>query len=61
MSDLDRVDLADLHDPKQLARALHKQLGTLDGPVPIADIAMPVSGGTARKLANAFWPHLRKV
>ena len=48
MSDLDRVDLADLHDPKQLARALHKQLGTLDGPVPIADIAVALGIGDVR-------------
>ena len=37
--DLSRVDLADLHTPKDLLRALHKQLGPIEPPIPVLEIA----------------------
>lgn len=48
MKDLDRVDLADLHDPKEIARALHKQIGRLDQPVPVEDVALALGIGEVR-------------
>lgn len=36
---LDRIDLVDIHTPSPLARALHRQLGDLDGPIPVTGIA----------------------
>ncbi len=36
---LSRLDLADLHAPKLLARTLHDQLGQSAGPVPVVEIA----------------------
>ena len=36
---LDRVDLADIHDPVRLACALHRQLGHPAGAVPVTKIA----------------------
>ena len=39
LSALKRLDVADIHAPGLLARALHMQMGPTDGPVPITDIA----------------------
>lgn len=36
---LDRIELADIGGPKLMARKLHEQVGALEGPVPIEDIA----------------------
>lgn len=36
---LDRLDLADIHAPGRLARAIHAQLGRFDGAVPVIRIA----------------------
>lgn len=36
---LNRIDLADIHEPCRLARSLQDMLGPTDGPVPILDIA----------------------
>lgn len=36
---LDRIDLADLHVPTAIARAIFAQLGTIDAPVPVGQIA----------------------
>jgi len=36
---LDRIDLADIHAPRRLARALQRQLGKIAPPVPIIEIA----------------------
>lgn len=36
---LNRVDLADIHEPRRLTRAIHDQLGRLDAAVPVVDIA----------------------
>ena len=36
---LDRVDLADIHHPTVLAKAIHHQLGVIAPPVPVAKIA----------------------
>mgnify|MGYP001049407620 CR=1 FL=1 len=36
---LSRIDLADLHAPKAIARAIFAQLGTIDAPVPVGQIA----------------------
>lgn len=36
---LERIDLADLHAPLALARALHHQLGRIARPVPVIEIA----------------------
>ncbi len=36
---LDRIELADIRGPKLMARKLHEQVGTLNGPVPIEEIA----------------------
>lgn len=36
---LDRIDLADIHAPHRLARALHDQLGRIAPPVPVIEIA----------------------
>jgi hypothetical protein len=36
---LDRIELADIRGPKLMARKLHEQIGTLNGPVPIEVIA----------------------
>ena len=39
LSTLKRVDVADIHAPGLLARTLHIQMGSTEGPVPITDIA----------------------
>lgn len=36
---LDRIDLADIHEPKRLVKALHRQIGPLAGQVPVDEIA----------------------
>jgi hypothetical protein len=36
---LDRIELADIRGPKLMARKLHEQIGTLEGPVPIEVVA----------------------
>jgi hypothetical protein len=36
---LDRIELADIRGPRLMARKLHEQIGTLNGPVPIEEIA----------------------
>jgi hypothetical protein len=36
---LDRIELADNRGPKLMARKLHEQIGTLNGPLPIKEIA----------------------
>ncbi|SDK65366.1 ImmA/IrrE family metallo-endopeptidase [Aliiruegeria lutimaris] len=36
---LDRIDLADIHEPSRLAAAVHGMLGPVDGPVPVDDVA----------------------
>lgn len=36
---LDRIDLADIHHPTILAKAIHRQLGTIAPPVPVTKIA----------------------
>lgn len=36
---LDRIDLADIHDPRRLARVVHRQLGHLEGAIPVIEIA----------------------
>ena len=36
---LSRVDLADLHDPRMIAKAIHAQLERIESPVPIMQIA----------------------
>lgn len=36
---LDRIDLADIHAPIPLARAIHNQLGERAGPIPVTEIA----------------------
>jgi Zn-dependent peptidase ImmA (M78 family) len=37
---LDRIELADIHDPKRLAKALHRQIGPLSRAVPVEDITI---------------------
>ena len=34
------MDLADIADPRALARALHRQIGQLSGPIPVKEIAL---------------------
>lgn len=36
---LDRIDLADIHDPRRIAREVHLQLGRLEPPVRVTEIA----------------------
>ncbi len=36
---LSRIDLADLHAPKAIARVVFKQLGSIEAPVPVSQIA----------------------
>ncbi|AXI41774.1 ImmA/IrrE family metallo-endopeptidase [Sulfitobacter sp. SK011] len=36
---LDRIDLADIHAPRAIAQAVHKQLGEIEPPVPVISIA----------------------
>ena len=37
---IDRIDLADLHQPTVIANAIHRQLGRIAPPVPVVDIAL---------------------
>lgn len=48
---LDRVDLADIHVPQQLAKALHRQIGPLTGPVPVDEIARALGISEIRRAA----------
>lgn len=36
---LDRIELADIHEPRRLARAVHAMLGSVNGPVPVVQIS----------------------
>jgi len=36
---LNRVDLADIHHPRKLAKGVHDQLGLINTSVPVIDIA----------------------
>lgn len=46
--DFDRIDLADIHDPQHLARAVHLQLGQFAPPVPVVEIALALDIGEVR-------------
>jgi hypothetical protein len=39
LSRLTRVDLADIHAPWRLAAVQHSNLGPVEGPIPVVDIA----------------------
>ncbi|QIE45216.1 ImmA/IrrE family metallo-endopeptidase [Pseudohalocynthiibacter aestuariivivens] len=49
---LSRIDLADLHVPTEIARAIFAQLGTIDAPVPTSQIARAL--GVADIKAQVF-------
>ncbi len=48
MQELNRVDLADIHDPKLLACALHKLIGRLDRAIPAGEISLALGVSEVR-------------
>ena len=46
---LNRIDLADIHDPDILAAVLHCQLGEIDGPIPVVAVATALGIGEVRQ------------
>jgi hypothetical protein len=46
---LDRIDLADIHEPERLADTLHGQLALTQGPVPVGEIALALGISEVRE------------